>query len=97
MICKLILEYISFELNLFKKYTFPQVVFPEANFLPVNKLKQLEQYFPSTQEKSDPDSMDDDLYIYADLEDCDLSHERHRLHYIEEDFHPGGGVQCQTS
>ncbi|KAK2865888.1 hypothetical protein Q7C36_001944 [Tachysurus vachellii] len=75
------------------------VVFPVANFLPVNKLKQLEQYFPSTQEKNDPDSMDDDLYIYADLEDCDLTRDRHRNHYIEEDqedFHPGG-VQCQTS
>ncbi|KAB5518267.1 hypothetical protein PHYPO_G00163770 [Pangasianodon hypophthalmus] len=76
------------------------VVFPKANFLPVDKLKQLEQYFPSTREKSDPESMDDDLYIYADLEDCDLSQERRRHHYVdddEEDFHPGGGVQCQTS
>lgn len=44
--------------------------------------------------------MDDDLYIYAELEDCDLHQERHRYHYIEEDeedFHPGGGVQCHTS
>ncbi|MCI4394766.1 hypothetical protein PGIGA_G00172460 [Pangasianodon gigas] len=77
-----------------------QVVFPKANFLPVDKLKQLEQYFPSIREKSDPESMDDDLYIYADLEDCDLSQERRRHHYVDdddEDFHPGGGVQCQTS
>uniref|UniRef100_W5KTY3 DnaJ heat shock protein family (Hsp40) member A1 n=1 Tax=Astyanax mexicanus TaxID=7994 RepID=W5KTY3_ASTMX len=75
------------------------VVFPEANFLPVDKLKQLEQYFPDTREKSESDSMEDDLYIYADLEDCDLSHRRRQHHYIEEeeDFHPGGGVQCQTS
>ncbi|XP_076866531.1 dnaJ homolog subfamily A member 1 [Brachyhypopomus gauderio] len=75
------------------------VVFPEANFLPLTKLKQLEQYLPDTREKDEPDSMDDDLYIYADLEDCDPAHERRRYHYVEEeeDFHPGGGVQCQTS
>ncbi|KAF7687038.1 dnaJ homolog subfamily A member 1 [Silurus meridionalis] len=77
-----------------------KVVFPEANFLPMNKLKQLEQFFPSASEKSEPESMDDDLYIYAELEDCDPTQERRRQRYIEEDeddFHPGGGVQCQTS
>ncbi|XP_062864759.1 dnaJ homolog subfamily A member 1 isoform X2 [Trichomycterus rosablanca] len=75
------------------------VVFPEPNFLPENKLKQLEQYFPDTREKTDPEGMDDDLYIYADLEDCDPNHQRRNYHYVdeEEDLCQGGGVQCQTS
>uniref|UniRef100_A0A672NLJ0 DnaJ homolog subfamily A member 1-like n=1 Tax=Sinocyclocheilus grahami TaxID=75366 RepID=A0A672NLJ0_SINGR len=74
------------------------VVFPEENFLPLNKLKELERYLPEKQANIEPDGMDDDLYIYADLEDCDLTHERHHYHYIEEeDFNPSGGVQCQTS
>uniref|UniRef100_A0A671P0M4 DnaJ homolog subfamily A member 1-like n=1 Tax=Sinocyclocheilus anshuiensis TaxID=1608454 RepID=A0A671P0M4_9TELE len=74
------------------------VVFPEESFLPLNKLKELERYLPEKQANIEPDGMDDDLYIYADLEDCDLTHERHHYHYIEEeDFNPSGGVQCQTS
>lgn len=72
------------------------VVFPEENFLPLNKLQELERYLPEKLANIEPDSMDDDLYIYADLEDCDLTHERH--HYIEEEeVYPSGGVQCQTS
>ncbi|XP_051993987.1 dnaJ homolog subfamily A member 1-like [Xyrauchen texanus] len=74
------------------------VVFPEENFLPLDKLKELERYLPEKQANTEPDGMDDDLYIYADLEDCDLTHERRHYHYIEEkDFYPSGGVQCQTS
>jgi len=75
-----------------------KVVFPEENFLPLNKLKELERYLPEKQANIEPDGMDDDLYIYADLEDCDPTHERSHYHFIEEeDFHPSGGVQCQTS
>lgn len=74
------------------------VVFPEENFLPLNKLKELERYLPGKQANAEPDGMDDDLYIYADLEDCDPTHERRHYHLIEEeDFYPTGGVQCQTS
>ncbi|KAA0721894.1 DnaJ -like protein subfamily A member 1 [Triplophysa tibetana] len=74
------------------------VVFPEENFLPPNRLKELERYLPGKDLNAEPDSMDDDLYIYADLEDCDLTHERRHYHLIEdEDFQPTGGVQCQTS
>ncbi|KAJ8385270.1 hypothetical protein AAFF_G00191470 [Aldrovandia affinis] len=76
------------------------VVFPEKNFLPLNNLKVLERYLPGRMEEEDSESMDDDLYIYADLEDCDLSRERrrHRVHDVEdEDFHSRGGIQCQTS
>lgn len=76
------------------------VIFPESHFLPPNKLMKLEQYFPGTQEKRKPDSMDADLYIYANLEDCDPYRQRRHYHYIEEDeedSYPSGGVQCQTS
>ncbi|XP_046900447.1 dnaJ homolog subfamily A member 1 isoform X1 [Hypomesus transpacificus] len=75
------------------------VAFPEANFLPQQKLKELERYLPATREAEQPESMDDDLYIYADLEDCDPASER-RSYYqsMEEDDYPSaGGVQCQTS
>ncbi|XP_042560480.1 dnaJ homolog subfamily A member 1 [Clupea harengus] len=78
------------------------VVFPEENFLPPNKLKELEHYLPGKDKPDEPDAMDDDLYIYADLEDCDPARERqHQRHiyYVEEDddIYQGGGVQCQTS
>ena len=66
-----------------------QVAFPEANFLPQQKLKELERYLPATREAEQPESMDDDLYIYADLEDCDPASER-RSYYqsMEEDDYP---------
>eukprot|EP00063_Salmo_salar_P076307 XP_014051142.1 PREDICTED: dnaJ homolog subfamily A member 1-like [Salmo salar] len=75
------------------------VVFPEANFLPKHKLKELEHYLPAKREAEQPESMDDDLYIYADLEDCDPARvRRSQYHYMEEDDYPSaGGVQCQTS
>ncbi|KAM9818536.1 dnaJ homolog subfamily A member 1 [Syngnathus typhle] len=77
------------------------VVFPKANFLPKNRLKELERYLPVKVDAEQPESMDDDLYIYADLEDCDLeSRKRHRhQHYYmdEDDYASTGGVQCQTS
>ncbi|XP_028833140.1 dnaJ homolog subfamily A member 1 [Denticeps clupeoides] len=78
------------------------VVFPAENFLPKHKLKDLERYLPH-EEESQKLKMDDDLYVYADLEDFDLAHERkrHRRNYHpmtddNYDCHPGG-VQCQTS
>ncbi|CAB1328246.1 unnamed protein product [Coregonus sp. 'balchen'] len=72
---------------------------PEANFLPKHKLKELEHYLPAKREVEQPESMDDDLYIYADLEDCDPARvRRSQYHYMEEDDYPSaGGVQCQTS
>lgn len=77
------------------------VVFPPANFLPRNKLKELEPYLPEKMTAEQSDSMDDDLYIYADLEDCDFQNRRrHRsqFYYVDEDdYASAGGVQCQTS
>ncbi|XP_015250442.1 PREDICTED: dnaJ homolog subfamily A member 1 [Cyprinodon variegatus] len=77
------------------------VVFPHANFLPKHKLKELEHYLPRKVDTEEMDSMDEDLYIYADLEDCDLeSRRRHRHQYYymdEDDYSSTGGVQCHTS
>lgn len=75
------------------------VVFPQENFLPVSRLKELESILPRPEVLHHPDSMeDDDLYIYADLEDCDPARDRRRFRYVEdEDYHMGGGVQCHTS
>ncbi|KAL7405188.1 hypothetical protein ABVT39_024973 [Epinephelus coioides] len=78
------------------------VVFPQANFLSKDKLKLLEGYLPEKPAAEQPDSMDDDLYIYADLEDCDLEnrrrHHHHQYYYMDEDDYAStGGVQCQTS
>uniref|UniRef100_W5N0Q1 DnaJ homolog subfamily A member 1 n=3 Tax=Lepisosteus oculatus TaxID=7918 RepID=W5N0Q1_LEPOC len=70
------------------------VNFPEENFLPLDKLTQLERYLPEREETDDTENMDD-LYIYADLEDCDLSQER--PHFDDDEYHSSGGVQCQTS
>lgn len=78
---------------------FLQVVFPKADFLPRQKLKELERYLPEKLEAEQPESMDDDLYIYADLEDCDFRNRKryhHQDYYMEEDD-CSGGVQCQTS
>ncbi|XP_076001503.1 dnaJ homolog subfamily A member 1 [Genypterus blacodes] len=77
------------------------VVFPQANFLPEPKLKELERYLPVKLEEEQPESMDDDLYIYADLEDCDIQSRKrhgHQHYYMEEDdYATAGGVQCHTS
>ncbi|XP_053188407.1 dnaJ homolog subfamily A member 1 [Scomber japonicus] len=78
------------------------VVFPQANFLPKHKLKELERYLPEKMDAEQPESMDDDLYIYADLEDCDLENRKrytHHQHYYmdDDDYASTGGVQCQTS
>lgn len=78
---------------------FLQVVFPQANFLPKQKLKELELYLPEKLEAEQPDNMDEDLYIYADLEDCDFESRKrhsHQYYYMDEDDCTGG-VQCQTS
>lgn len=77
------------------------VIFPQPNFLPSNKLKELESYLPEKLDPEQPESMDEDLYIYADLEDCDFENRRrHNHHYYymdEDDYASTGGVQCQTS
>lgn len=75
------------------------VVFPQANFLPQQRLKELERYLPEKLDAEQPESMDDDLYIYADLEDCDFENRKRHNHqycYMDEDD-CSGGVQCQTS
>uniref|UniRef100_A0A3B3BMQ6 DnaJ heat shock protein family (Hsp40) member A1 n=1 Tax=Oryzias melastigma TaxID=30732 RepID=A0A3B3BMQ6_ORYME len=64
------------------------VVFPPANFLPKNRLKDLKRYLPEKTSAEEPDSMDEDLYIYAELEDCDLEsrrRHRHQYYYMDED------------
>ncbi|XP_045070742.1 dnaJ homolog subfamily A member 1-like [Coregonus clupeaformis] len=73
------------------------VVFPEANFLPKHKLKELEHYLPAKREVEQPESMDDDLYISPDLEDCDPARvRRSQYHYMEEDDYPSaGGVSAR--
>ncbi|KAA8594777.1 hypothetical protein FQN60_011912 [Etheostoma spectabile] len=77
------------------------VVFPQANFLSEDKLKVLERYLPEKLDAEQPERMDDDLYIYADLEDCDLENRKrqsHQYYYMDEDDYAStGGVQCQTS
>ncbi|XP_035280566.1 dnaJ homolog subfamily A member 1-like [Anguilla anguilla] len=74
------------------------VVFPEENFLSPNKLKELERYLPGKVEDEDSERMDDGLYFYTDLEDCELPRESHLFENKEDtDYHSGGGIQCQTS
>ncbi|KAJ3614882.1 hypothetical protein NHX12_018451 [Muraenolepis orangiensis] len=76
------------------------VVFPKANFLPQGKLKDLEAYLPGKLEAEQPASMDDDLYFYADLEDCDFENRKRpsRHYHVEgDDYASASGVQCQTS
>lgn len=77
------------------------MVFPQANFLSEDKLKMLERFLPEKLDPEQPESMDDDLYIYADLEDCDLDNRKrnnHQYYYMEEDDYAStSGVQCQTS
>lgn len=75
------------------------MVFPQPNFLPEQKLKELERYLPGKLEAEQPDAMDEDLYIYANLEECDFENRRrgnHQYYYMDEDDCTGG-VQCQTS
>ncbi|KAL4640252.1 dnaJsubfamily A member 1-like [Arapaima gigas] len=74
------------------------VVFPPENFHTPNKLKELERYLPAREEPKETEDMNDDLYFYADLEDCEPPRTRQYFEDLdEEDYHPGGGVQCQTS
>lgn len=75
------------------------MVFPPANFLPEHRLKELERYLPEKLEPEQPDDMDDDLYIYADLEDCDYENRRrnNRQYYNMDEDDYTGGVHCQTS
>ncbi|RXM97209.1 DnaJ-like subfamily A member 1 [Acipenser ruthenus] len=80
-----------------------KVVFPDKNFIPLDKLKQLEKLLPKRQKT---ESIEDvEIMEEADLEDFDMSQERRR-HYNgeayhddddDEDDHQRRGVQCQTS
>ncbi|XP_061595292.1 dnaJ homolog subfamily A member 1 [Cololabis saira] len=77
------------------------VSFPPDNFLPENKLVELKRYLPERVDAEQPDSMDEDLYIYAELENCDMEGRRRRrnqFYYVDEDdCASSSGVQCQTS
>lgn len=85
--------------DLFNSHVRPlfQVLFPPENFLPANKLKELEYNLRGKEEPDDGKNMDDDLYICANLEDCVPPRTRQRFRDLDEDLHYGGGVQCQTS
>lgn len=48
------------------------MVFPIADFLPQQKLKELERYLPERMESDKANSMDNDLYICVDLEEHEL-------------------------
>ncbi|KAJ8271271.1 hypothetical protein COCON_G00101300 [Conger conger] len=74
------------------------VVFPRENFLPTPRLKELEHFLPRAEQPDDPEAMEDDLYIYADLEEYDPARDHRRFSRPEEqDCHSASGVQCHTS
>ncbi|MGH0189664.1 UNVERIFIED_CONTAM: hypothetical protein FKN15_037532 [Acipenser sinensis] len=78
-----------------------KVVFPDKNFVPLDKLKQLEKLLPKRQKTESIEDME--IMEEADLEDFDMSQERRRhyngeaYHDDDEDDHQRRGVQCQTS
>lgn len=72
-----------------------QVNFPENGFLSPNKLSLLEKLLPERKEAEETDEMDQ-----VELVDLDPNQERWRLcngAYEDDEHHPRGGVQCQTS
>jgi len=71
-------------------------VFPENGFLSPDKLSLLEKLLPERKEVEETDEMDQ-----VELVDFDPNQER-RCHYNgeayeDDEHHPRGGVQCQTS
>ncbi|KAK2085459.1 hypothetical protein P7K49_036759 [Saguinus oedipus] len=72
-----------------------KVNFPGNGFLSPDKLSLLEKLLPERKEVEETDEMDQ-----VELVDFDRNQERRR-HYngeeYEDEHHPRGGVQCQTS
>lgn len=73
----------------------PQVVFPEKQWLPLEKLPQLEALLPPRQKVRVTDDMDQ-----VELKEFNPSEQNWRQHreaYDEDDDGPRAGVQCQTA
>jgi DnaJ family protein A protein 1 len=77
-------------------FYFLQVNFPENGFLSPDKLSLLEKLLPERKEVEETDEMDQ-----VELVDFDPNQERRRHYngeaYEDDEHHPRGGVQCQTS
>ncbi|CAO2584919.1 DnaJ homolog subfamily A member 1, partial [Lemmus lemmus] len=73
-----------------------KVNFPENGFLSPDKLSLLEKLLPDRKEVEETDEMDQVLLV-----DFDPNQERRRHYngeaYEDDEHHPRGGVQCQTS
>ena len=73
-----------------------KVNFPENGFLFPDKLSLLEKLLPERKEVEETDEMDQ-----VELVDFDPNQERRRHYngeaYEDDEHHPRGGVQCQTS
>ncbi|KAK2116151.1 mitochondrial protein import protein MAS5 [Saguinus oedipus] len=73
-----------------------KVNFPENGFLSPGKLSLLEKLLPERKEVEETDEMDQ-----VELVDFDPNQERRRHYngeaYEDDEHHPRGGVQCQTS
>ncbi|XP_005357222.1 dnaJ homolog subfamily A member 1 [Microtus ochrogaster] len=73
-----------------------KVNFPENGFLSPDKLSLLEKLLPERKEVEETDEMDQ-----VELVDFDPNQERWRHYngeaYEDDEHHPRGGVQCQTS
>ncbi|KAF3828388.1 hypothetical protein GH733_005085 [Mirounga leonina] len=73
-----------------------KVNFPENGFLSPDKLSLLEKLLPENKEVEETDEMDQ-----VELVDFDPNQERWRHYngeaYEDDEHHPRGGVQCQTS
>ncbi|XP_048187004.1 dnaJ homolog subfamily A member 1-like [Perognathus longimembris pacificus] len=73
-----------------------KVNFPENGFLSPDKLSLLEKLLPERKEVEETDEMDQ-----VELVDFDPNQERRRHYngeaYEDDEQHPRGGVQCQTS
>ncbi|KAG8596461.1 hypothetical protein GDO81_001917 [Engystomops pustulosus] len=70
------------------------VIFPENNWLPINKLPLLEALLPPREELM----VTDDMEVVELVEFEPREHSRaHKGEAYEEDERPRGGVQCQTS
>ncbi|KAF7475249.1 Hypothetical predicted protein [Marmota monax] len=73
-----------------------KVNFPENGFLSHDKLSLLEKLLPERKEVEETDEMDQ-----VELVDFDPNQERRRHYngeaYEDDEHHPRGGVQCQTS
>ncbi|XP_020664634.3 dnaJ homolog subfamily A member 1 [Pogona vitticeps] len=73
-----------------------KVIFPDSGFLSSDKLCLLEKLLPPRQEVEETEEMDQ-----VELVDFDPSQERQHHYngeaYEDDEHHPRGGVQCQTS